>query len=280
MIFALVDAEKAHYPTNVLCRTLGVSPAGYYAWRDRPPSEHARTDQRLRVQIREAHERSRRTYGSPRVHAELADLDVRVSRKRVARLMREEQLVARRRKRFKCTTMSDHDQPVAANLLGREFHAAAPNQRWVGDTTELLIGWSGAKLYLAVILDLFSRFVVGWAVSAVNDRHLTIKALEMAMRRRCPDAGLLHHSDQGATYASEDYQRLLEGAGIVLQHEPPRQLPRQRRHGELELHPQERAGRALRDVRRREGAALRLHRGLLQPEAQAFRPWLPEPSGV
>ena len=107
MIFALVDAEKAHYPTNVLCRTLGVSPAGYYAWRDRPPSEHARTDQRLRVQIREAHERSRRTYGSPRVHAELADLDVRVSRKRVARLMREEQLVARRRKRFKCTTMSD-----------------------------------------------------------------------------------------------------------------------------------------------------------------------------
>ena len=106
-------------------------------------------------------------------------------------------------------------RPVAANLLGREFHAAAPNQRWVGDTTELLIGWSGAKLYLAVILDLFSRFVVGWAVSAVNDRHLTIKALEMAMRRRCPDAGLLHHSDQGATYASEDYQRLLEGAGIV-----------------------------------------------------------------
>ena len=215
MIFALVDAEKAHYPTNVLCRTLGVSPAGFYAWRKRPPSEHARADQRLRVQIREAHERSRRTYGSPRVHAELADRDVHVSRKRIARLMREEQLVARRRKRFKCTTMSDHDQPVAANLLGREFHAAAPNQRWVGDTTELLIGWSGAKLYLAVILDLFSRFVVGWSVSAVNDRHLTIKALEMAMRRRCPDAGLLHHSDQGAPYASEDYQRLLEGAGIV-----------------------------------------------------------------
>jgi len=118
VIFALVDAEKAHYPTNVLCRTLGVSPAGFYAWRKRPPSEHARADQRLRVQIREAHERSRRTYGSPRVHAELADHDVCVSRKRVARLMREEQLVARRRKRFKCTTMSDHDQPVAANLLG------------------------------------------------------------------------------------------------------------------------------------------------------------------
>ena len=121
---------------------------------------------------------------------------------------------ARVRKRFKCTTMSDHDQPVAGNLLGRQFTAAAPNERWVGDTTEFVIGESG-KLYLAVILDLFSRFVVGWAVSAVNDRHLTIKALEMAVKRRCPDAGLLHHSDQGCTYASEDYQRLLTAHGIT-----------------------------------------------------------------
>jgi transposase InsO family protein len=200
---------------KVLCRTLGVSRAGYYAWRKRPPSEHARTDEKLRVQVREAHERSRRTYGGPRVHAELAAHHVRVSRKRVARLMREQGLVARQRKRFKCTTMSDHDQPVAANLLDRQFHAAQPNQRWVGDTTELLVGGGGAKLYLAVILDLYSRYVVGWALSAVNDRHLTIRALDMAFRRRCPTAGLLHHSDQGSTYASEDYQRLLEAAGVV-----------------------------------------------------------------
>jgi transposase InsO family protein len=213
--FALVDAEKAHYPTKILCRTLGVSPSGYYASRKRPGSKHSRTDERLRVQVHEAHERSRRTYGSPRVHAELAAHDIHVSRKRIARLMREQGLVARRRKRFKCTTMSDHDHPVAANLLDRKFHAQAPNQRWAGDTTELLVGEGGAKLYLAVILDLFSRFAVGWAVSAVNDRHLTIKALEMAMRRRCPGAGLLHHSDQGATYASEDYQKILEGAGIL-----------------------------------------------------------------
>ena len=130
-------------------------------------------------------------------------------------MMREQQLVARRRKRFKCTTMSDHDQPVADNVLDRQFHAEAPNQRWAGDTTELLIGPNGAKAYLAVIVDLFSRFVVGWALSAVNDRHLTIKALEMALRRRCPGAGLVHHSDQGATYASEDYQRVLEGARIT-----------------------------------------------------------------
>jgi putative transposase len=110
--------------------------------------------------------------------------------------------------------MSDHDQPVAANLLNREFVAPAPNQRWVGDTTEFVIGGSG-KLYLAAILDLFSRFIVGWAVSAVNDRHLTIRALEMAVKRRCPDAGLLHHSDQGSTYASEDYQAVLDAHDVI-----------------------------------------------------------------
>ena len=110
--------------------------------------------------------------------------------------------------------MSDHDQPVAANLLDRQFTAAAPNERWAGDTTEFVIGESG-KLYLAAILDLFSRFVVGWAVSAVNDRHLTIRALETALKRRGPEAGLLHHSDQGCTYASEDYQRLLDTRGIT-----------------------------------------------------------------
>lgn len=128
--------------------------------------------------------------------------------------MQEDGLVARLRKRYKLTTMSDHDQPVAANLLDRQFEAEAPNQRWVGDTTEFVIG-SGGKLYLAAVLDLFSRFIVGWAVSAVNDRHLTINALEMALKRRCPEIGLLHHSDQGCTYASEDYQVLLAARGIV-----------------------------------------------------------------
>jgi putative transposase len=107
-----------------------------------------------------------------------------------------------------------HDQPVAANLLDRQFAAARPNQRWVGDTTELVIG-SSAKLYLAAILDLYSRFIVGWALSAVNDRHLTLRALEMALKRRTPDAGLLHHSDQGCTYASEDCRTRLEQAGLT-----------------------------------------------------------------
>jgi len=213
--FSLVDAEKADFPVADMCKWAAVSRSGFYAWRARPDSAHAVEDRRLAVLVRAAHERGRKTYGSPRVHAELVDDGERVSRKRVARLMREQDLVARQRRRYKCTTMSDHDQPVAANLLERQFHAEAPNQRWVGDTTELLIGESGAKLYLAVILDLFSRFVVGWAVSAVNDRHLTLKALDAAVRRRCPGAGLLHHSDQGSTYASEDYQKVLEHHGIT-----------------------------------------------------------------
>jgi transposase InsO family protein len=197
-----------------MCRALGVSPSGFYAWCRRPESAHLQRDRRLKVLVRAAFDASKQRYGSPRIHEDLLEQQERVSRKRVIRLMQEEGLKARLRKRFKCTTMSDHDQPVADNLLDRQFTADAPNQRWVGDTTEFVIGESG-KLYLAAILDLYSRFIVGWAVSAVNDRHLTIRALEMALRRRCPDAGLLHHSDQGCTYASEDYQALLDAHGIT-----------------------------------------------------------------
>ena len=191
-----------------------VSPSGFYASRSRSESTHELDDRRLRVLVRASFDESRRRYGSPRVYRDLVEQGIQVSPKRVARLMQEDGLKARARKRFKMTTMSDHDQPVAANLLDRQFDAQAPNQRWVGDTTELLIGTSG-KLYLAAILDLYSRFIVGWSVSAVNDRHLTIKALEMALKRRCPDAGLLHHSDQGCTYASEDYRAVLETHGIT-----------------------------------------------------------------
>jgi transposase InsO family protein len=212
--FALIEAEKANCPVATSCRALGVSRPGFYAWRDRPESARAGADRRLAVLVREAYERSRRTYGSPRVHAELYADGEHVSRKRIIRLMQEQELKARVRRRYKCTTMSDHDQPVAANILDRRFEAAGPNQRWVGDTTELRIGESG-RLFLAAIIDLFSRFTVGWALSAVNDRHLVIKALEMAVRRRCPDAGLLYHSDQGSPYASEDYQKELSKRGIT-----------------------------------------------------------------
>lgn len=145
---------------------------------------------------------------------DLVEWGERVSRKRTIRLMQEDGLKARVRKRYKVTTDSDHDQPIAANVLEQQFSAEAPNQRWAGDTSQFVVGESG-KLYVAVILDLFSRFVVGWAVSAVNDRHLTIKALDMALKRRCPEIGLLFHSDQGSTYASEDHQRILATRGIA-----------------------------------------------------------------
>jgi transposase InsO family protein len=212
--FAWIQTEKASYPLARLCRWLGVTPSGFYAWRQRPESTHAREDRRLKVLVHASFAASKQRYGSPRIHEDLREQEEHVSRKRLIRLMQEDGLAARARKRFKGTTMSDHDQPVAANLLARRFEAPGPNQRWVGDTTEFVIG-SSAKLYLAVILDLFSRFVVGWAVSAVNDRHVTIKALEMALKRRGPDIGLLHHSDQGCTYASEDYQTILDARGIV-----------------------------------------------------------------
>ena len=214
MKFAWIQTEKATYPLAKLCRWLDVTPSGFYAWRARPESAHTRDDRRLKVLVRVSFEESKRRYGSPRVHEDLLEQDEHVSRKRVVRLMQEDGLQARRRKRYTLTTMSDHDHPVAANLLDRQFASDAPNQRWVGDTTEFVIGGSG-KLYLAAIMDLFSRFIVGWAVSAVNDRHLTLKALQMALKRRCPDAGLLHHSDQGCTYASEDYQDVLDTHGMT-----------------------------------------------------------------
>ena len=199
----------------LLCRALKVSRSGYYAWIARPESNHSKEDKRLAVLVRAAHETGRCYYGSPRVHRELRAQGIRIGRKRVIRLMQAQNLVARKRKRFKCTTIADKSHPVAPNLLDREFYAPAPNQRWVGDTTELLIG-SSAKLYLAAVLDLHSRFLVGWAVSAANDRHLTMRALEHAIKRRCPGDGLMHHSDRGAPYTSEDYQRLLSGQGITV----------------------------------------------------------------
>ncbi len=207
MRFTFVDAEKAHHAVAKLCRAVEVSRAGYYAWRSRRPSLHARRDDRLRVLVRESFGRSRRTYGSPRIYADLLANGEVVSRKRVARLMREDGLVARRRRRYRTESVAERDQPVARNVLAREFVAPRPNQRWAGDTTELTT--PGGRLFLAVLLDLHSRLIVGWAISAVNDRHLVMSALSAALKRRRPEGELLHHTDQGSPYASDDYQRLL-----------------------------------------------------------------------
>jgi putative transposase len=211
MRFAFILAERACWPVVVMCAVLKVSASGFYAWLRSTPSARDQKDVRLKVLIGESFAKSRKTYGSPRVHADL--VGEHVGRNRVIRLMQDGKLVARVRRRYRSTTVSDHEQPVAANLLNREFEATAPNQRWVGDTTELLT--LTGKFYLAAILDLYARVVVGWAVSAVNDRHLTIAALDQALRRRCPGAGLLHHSDRGSTYTSEDYQKVLRAHGIT-----------------------------------------------------------------
>lgn len=191
-----------------------VTRSGFYAWQRRGLSARAQRDVVLRTKLRAFHAASGHRYGRPRLWKDLREDGEAVSEKRVRRLMRAEQIKGQVPKRFKHTTDSDHADPIAANVLARDFTAAAPNQRWVSDTTEFVIG-DGAKLYLAAILDLFSRFVVGWALSAVNDRRLTLKALEMAVPRRCPDPGLLHHSDRGCTYTCEDYQAYLVARGIT-----------------------------------------------------------------
>lgn len=213
MRYVFIRAEKANYPVTVLCRVLQVSRPGFYAWFKRPESKRASTSRVLRARIRAVHEKSRGTYGSPRVHAALVSEGRRVGRARVAKLMRCEGLRARRRRRFVKTTDSRHDLPVAGNVLDRNFTATEPNRVWTTDITFIWTteGW----LYLAVIIDLFSRLVVGWSMSERIDRQLVLTALGMAKARRWPAAGLLHHSDRGSQYASEDYRKALE-AGLMI----------------------------------------------------------------
>ncbi len=196
MRFRFIEAEKALYPIRLLCRCLAVSRSGYYAWRKRPVSARVKQDARLRVEISASHSASRRTYGSPRILRDLREEGHRVSRKRVARLMRELGLEGRRKRRFRATTDSQHRFPVAPNLLKRDFDVEAPNTAWVTDITYLatLEGW----LYLAVILDLFSRRVVGYALSERIDRELVLEALREALVNRPGTRGLVHHSDRGS----------------------------------------------------------------------------------
>jgi transposase InsO family protein len=211
--FAFISAEKAHAPVSVLCRTLEVARSGFYAWQARDPSEQHIDDEKLGVEIAAIHRASGETYGSPRILLDLHAKGLQVSRKRVARLMRELGIRSRRKRRFKATTDSGHQLPVAENVLDRKFEVDAPNVAWVTDITYVWTdeGW----LYLATILDLFSRRVVGLAMSERIDRALVLEALRVAVGRRTPDAGLLHHSDRGSQYASNDYQDALAEQGIV-----------------------------------------------------------------
>ncbi len=213
MKFDFIAAKEVAFPVATMCRVLGVSPSGYYACRSRPPSKRLADDARVAAEVAAAHKASRGIYGSPRVHRELKAKGLKVGKKRVERLMNEKGLRGRSKRRFVCTTDSKHDDPIAPNVLDRKFETTTPNEAWVGDVTYIATaeGW----LFLAVLLDLFSRRVVGWATSDTNDTKLALAALDHAVQSRRPNAGLIHHTDRGSPYASEDYRAALAKRGFV-----------------------------------------------------------------
>jgi transposase InsO family protein len=196
-----------------MCRVLHASKSGYFAWRDGRESPRKAADQALTTQIAAIHERQRKVYGSPRIHQALRQQGTRVSRKRVERLMRAAGIRVTPPRRFTTTTDSDHDDPIAENLLLQDFSATAPNQKWVTDITYIPTaeGW----LYVAAIIDLFSRRVVGWAMSSTMATSLVLSALDMALGSRSPGKGLVHHSDRGSQYASAVYRQVLHHAGLT-----------------------------------------------------------------
>ena len=214
MRFRLIDTAKKEFPVQRLCKVLGVSPSGYFAWKERPACRRQRDDMVLLAHVRSAFALSNGTYGSPRMTHELCDNGLAVGRRRVARLMRENGLKARQKRRFKRTTDSLHAFPVAPNLLDQDFTATEPNQKWGADISYVWTreGW----LYLAVVIDLFARRVVGWEVSDRLQKELALSALRRAIAVRRPSAGLIHHADRGSQYCSIEYQAELRKHGILI----------------------------------------------------------------
>jgi putative transposase len=211
--YELIDAEKAYYPVSTLCRVLGVSRSGYHDWKDRAPSKRSREDDALTAEISEIHRRARETYGSPRVHAELRLRGIRCGRKRVERLMRESGIRGCIRGKNKRTTRPDKRAVPAEDLVGRDFTATAPDKLWLADLT--YVDTEEGFLYLAFVLDACSRRLVGWAMESHLRTELVMDALRMAIWRRQPAPGLIHHSDRGAQYTSVAFGKRLEEAGIV-----------------------------------------------------------------
>lgn len=212
-LFRFIDAEKARFPVSLLCKMVGVSKSGYYAWKSRPPSRRSREDAALTEKIREIHERSRQTYGYPRVHAEIRALGIRCGRRRVARLMRKAGLRGCMRGRKMRTTRRDPRVVPAPDLVKRNFRATVPDKLWTADITYLRT--DEGFLYLAFVLDVYSRKVVGWSMASHLRTELVVDALEMAVWRRKPKAGLVHHSDRGVQYTALSFGKRLEEVGIV-----------------------------------------------------------------
>jgi putative transposase len=203
--------NQAHYPIVMMCRLLGVSPSGYYAWCQRPPAPRTLADAELTERIRAIHRHSHGTYGAPRVHAELADEGVAVGRKRVARLMQAANLQGVSRRQRPRTTQRQPATPPAPDLVQRDFTASGPNRLWVADITYVAT-WAGF-LYLAVVVDAWSRRVVGWAMAGHLRTELVLQALEMALRQRRP-VGVIHHSDQGGQYTALAFGQRCREAGV------------------------------------------------------------------
>jgi putative transposase len=214
MRFAFIDAWRKTFPIHRMCKVLRVTSRGYRAWRCRPMSQRQRDDMVLLAHIREQHKLSLCSYGRPRMTEELQELGLKVGHRRVGRLMRQNGIEAVRTRKYKVTTDSNHSFAIAPNLLDRDFSATAPNQKWAGDITYIWTseGW----LYLAVILDLYSRRVIGWAVSNRMKRDLAIRALDMAVALRQPPKGCIHHTDRGSQYCSHDYQKRLRKHGFLV----------------------------------------------------------------
>lgn len=214
MKYRFIEKHRKQYSVSRLCLMLGIRRSSYYAWTKRKPSQRERDNQALIEHIRQIHKKYRKAYGSPRIYVQLKKQEISCSKKRVAKLMRQDGLRGQRKYRKVITTDSKHSFPVAANVLNREFQAEKPNQKWVSDITYIPTaeGW----LYLAGILDLYSRKIVGWATSELIDATLVEKALRMALYQRQPSRGLLHHSDRGSQYASHQIRDMLAANQILV----------------------------------------------------------------
>lgn len=213
MKYKLVDTNKAVMPVERMCKMMAVSVSGYYAWKGREPSLHHCYDVVLATHIRAQFAASHQTYGAPRMQAELAEEGYQVGRNRIARLMRENGLKAQQKRRFTRTTDSLHSHPVAFNVLDQNFACDGADQKWGADISYIWTaeGW----LYLAIVLDLYSRRIVGWATSDRLKKDLALKALQRAILMRQPPVGLIHHSDRGSQYCSDDYRNLLQAYGLT-----------------------------------------------------------------
>ena len=213
MRFQFIDDHRKEFPVRRMCEVLGVSRSGYYAWRGRPPSAREMANRELTAKIKKEFKKSGETYGSPRIYQVMRKLGLMCSQNRVARLMRAGGMRAKQTKRYKTTTRRNKSHRAAPNRLNRDFHASRPDEKWLADITYIPTGegW----LYLAAIMDLYSRRIVGWAMADRMTTDLTLAALEMALRQRRPARGLIHHSDRGSQYTDRRYQAVLQAHGIL-----------------------------------------------------------------